>query len=53
MAMGEDGVLFVADGPFSYSLKPGGAPQILGMLFTPGSRATSAASPPPGRASSW
>jgi sugar lactone lactonase YvrE len=37
MAMGADGVLFVADGPFSYNLKPGGAPQIAGMLFTPGS----------------
>jgi sugar lactone lactonase YvrE len=37
LAMGEDGVLFVADGPFSYHLRPGGAPTLAGMLFTPGS----------------
>ncbi len=36
LAMGEDGVLFVADGPFSYHLRPGGTPSLAGMLFTPG-----------------
>ena len=36
LAMGEDGVLFVADGPFSYHLRPGSAPTLAGMLFTPG-----------------
>ncbi len=36
LAMGEDGRLFVADGPFSYRLTPGGARQTVGMLFTPG-----------------
>ncbi len=36
LAMGEDGVLFVADGPYSYHLRPGGAPKLAGMLFTPG-----------------
>jgi sugar lactone lactonase YvrE len=36
IAMGEDGVLFVADGPYSYTLRPGGLPQVAGMLFTPG-----------------
>ncbi len=36
LAMGEDGVLFVADGPYSYTLRPGAAPQVAGMLFTPG-----------------
>lgn len=36
LAMGADGVLFVADGAFTYTLVPGGAPQCVGMLFTPG-----------------
>ena len=36
LAMGEDGLLYVADGPFSYRLKPGSARQTVGMLFTPG-----------------
>jgi sugar lactone lactonase YvrE len=36
LAMGEDGVLFVADGPYSYHLRPGSAPTLAGMLFTPG-----------------
>jgi sugar lactone lactonase YvrE len=36
LAMGADGVLFVADGPFSYYLKPNGERQLAGMLFTPG-----------------
>jgi sugar lactone lactonase YvrE len=37
LAVGEDGVLFVADGSFTYSLVPGGVLKLLGMLFTPGS----------------
>jgi sugar lactone lactonase YvrE len=36
LAMGEDGVLFVADGAFAYTLKPGSPRQMAGMLFTPG-----------------
>lgn len=36
LAMGEDGVLFIADGPFCYRLRPGGKPELAGMLFTPG-----------------
>jgi len=36
LAMGEDGVLFVADGGFTYTLRPGGTLQGAGMLFTPG-----------------
>lgn len=36
LALGVDGVLFVADGPYSYTLAPGGTPQVAGMLFTPG-----------------
>jgi sugar lactone lactonase YvrE len=36
LAMGEDGELFVADGPYTYTLRPGGTPQVAGMLFTPG-----------------
>jgi len=37
LAMGDDGVLFVGDGPYCYSLAPGGALRVAGMLFTPGS----------------
>jgi len=36
LAMGNDGVIFVADGPFTYYLKPGGALVLAAMLFTPG-----------------
>ena len=39
IAMGEDGVLFVADGPYSYTVQPGNTQaqaQVAGMLFTPG-----------------
>lgn len=30
------GEIFVADGPYSYSLRPGAAREVAGMLFTPG-----------------
>lgn len=33
----EHGRLVIADGPYCYSLRAGGEPQVLGMLFTPGS----------------
>jgi len=36
LAMGADGELFIADGGFTYTLRPGGAPRCVGMLFTPG-----------------
>ncbi|WIW90143.1 gluconolaconase (plasmid) [Sphingobium sp. V4] len=36
LAMGADGALFVADGTFGYTLEPGGAPQLAGMIFHPG-----------------
>ncbi len=36
LAMGDDGVLFIADGGYNYELKPGGEPNCIGMLFTPG-----------------
>ena len=36
LAVGADGALFVADGPFSYTLRPGGERHLAGMLFTPG-----------------
>ncbi len=36
LAMGADGVLFVADGGFTYTLQPGSAPRCAGMLFSPG-----------------
>jgi sugar lactone lactonase YvrE len=36
LAMGDDGILFVGDGPFSYRLHPDGTRQTVGMLFTPG-----------------
>jgi sugar lactone lactonase YvrE len=36
LAMGDDGALYVADGAFSYALRPGQPRQMLGMLFSPG-----------------
>ena len=49
LAMGEDGLLFVADGGFVYTLRPGGALQCAGMFFTPGfpgyTRGVAAAAP--------
>ena len=36
LALAPDGNLFVADGGFTYTLAPGGEPELLGMLFTPG-----------------
>lgn len=36
LALGEDGVLLVADGPYAYSLRLGARPQVAGMLFSPG-----------------
>ena len=36
LAMGEDGVLLVADGAFLYTLLPGSKLQVAGMLFSPG-----------------
>jgi sugar lactone lactonase YvrE len=49
LAMDADGLMYVADGPFSYTLKPGEARRLVGMLFTPGypgySRGVAAAGP--------
>jgi sugar lactone lactonase YvrE len=36
LAIDPDGQLFVADGPFSYTLGPGHERQLAGMLFSPG-----------------
>jgi sugar lactone lactonase YvrE len=36
LALGADGELFVADGGFTYTLRPGGPLKLIGMLFTPG-----------------
>ncbi len=36
LAVDADGVLMIADGGFSYTLRPGGKPQPAGMFFTPG-----------------
>ena len=36
LAMGAGGVLYVADGPYAYTLRPGGALQVAGMLFSRG-----------------
>ena len=36
LAEGPDGSLFVADGGFTYLLRPGGALELAGMLFSPG-----------------
>ena len=36
LAMASDGILYIADGPFSYTLQPGGVRKQVGFLFTPG-----------------
>jgi sugar lactone lactonase YvrE len=36
LAIDTDGLLYVADGPFSYTLRPGHDRQLAGMLFSPG-----------------
>jgi sugar lactone lactonase YvrE len=36
LAMGSNGELFVADGGFTYTLRPGGSMELMGMLFSPG-----------------
>ena len=36
LAVDDSGVLFVADGGFTYTLQPGGVPELVGMLFSPG-----------------
>jgi sugar lactone lactonase YvrE len=36
LAVGEDGEIFVADGGFTYTLRPGGELQLAGMLFSEG-----------------
>ena len=36
LAMGHDGVLYVADGAFSFWLRPGSKPRTAGMLFSTG-----------------
>jgi sugar lactone lactonase YvrE len=36
LAMDPQGLLLIGDGPFAYTLRPGAAPQVIGMLFTPG-----------------
>lgn len=36
LAMADEGFLYVADGPFFYTLRPGHAPRRAGFLFAPG-----------------
>jgi sugar lactone lactonase YvrE len=36
LAVDDDGLVYVADGPFSYTLRPGQERQFAGFLFTPG-----------------
>ena len=36
VAVNADGLLFVADGGFTYTLRPGGGLELIGNLFTPG-----------------
>jgi sugar lactone lactonase YvrE len=36
LAVDDDGLIYVADGPFSYTLRPGQERQRAGFLFTPG-----------------
>ncbi len=36
LAVDDSGTAFIADGGFSYTLQPGGEPELAGMLFSPG-----------------
>jgi sugar lactone lactonase YvrE len=36
LTMGNDGILYVSDGTYFYTVPPGGELQMLGMLFSPG-----------------
>jgi sugar lactone lactonase YvrE len=36
LTVGDDGTLYVSDGTYFYALPPGGALEVLGMLFSPG-----------------
>jgi sugar lactone lactonase YvrE len=36
LAVGDDGRLYVADGPFAYFIQPGRPRELIGMLFSPG-----------------
>jgi sugar lactone lactonase YvrE len=36
LAVGEDGSIYAADGPYCYSVRRNGERQVFGMLFTPG-----------------
>ena len=36
LTMGADGALFIADGPYCYTLTPGGSLKLAAMIFTPG-----------------
>lgn len=36
LAVGADGAIFVSDGAFGYTLRPGGALELAGMIFYPG-----------------
>ena len=49
LALDGDGLLYVADGPFSYTIRPGQERQLAGFLFSPGypgySRGVAAAGP--------
>ncbi len=36
LAVDDTGLVFIADGPFSYTLRPGAKRKLAGMLFTPG-----------------
>jgi len=49
LAVDPDGLVYVADGPFSYTIRPGQERQLAGFLFTPGypgySRGVAAAGP--------
>lgn len=36
LTVADDGTLYVADGTYCYALAPGGTPQTVGMMFSPG-----------------
>lgn len=49
----QDGELFIADGAFTYTLAPGGEPQVAGMLFTPAFPGFTRGVTPAGTAGEW
>ncbi len=53
LAVSDDGAIFVADGAFGYTLRPGGSLELAGMLFYPGCPGYMRGIAPGGVAGEW